>query len=222
MPSGDVLVHAGDVSGHGDQAGIEDFLSWFGEQHFAHKIFVAGNHDFWAEKEPQQMLDVAREAGVHYLCASGVTIEGAYFWGSPQTPRFMDWAFMNADRDAALRHWQQVPDHTDVLITHGPPLGVMDELDASNRFANDTQQRERVGCPELIKRVQQLAVPLHIFGHIHEGYGTEQIGKTRFLNASQLDNRYEVTNQPLQVELNDLRSSSRDSSSAVAEGELEV
>lgn len=210
LPPGDVLVHAGDITQRGESAAIQDFVRWFGAQHFKHKIFIAGNHDFWAEQEPEKMQDLAHEAGVHYLCGSGVTLDGVHFWGSPCTPQFMDWAFMLADHRAALNHWRQIPDNTDVLITHGPPHDVLDELDMTNDFVDSSTSHRRVGCTELIKRVRQLATPLHIFGHIHEGYGIQQEGGTRFLNASQLDNRYRLANRPLSIEL-DASSKSVDS-----------
>ena len=226
LPPGDVLVHSGDITQCGEPDAIQDFVSWFGAQHFKHKIFIAGNHDFWAEQEPAKMQHLADEASVHYLCGSGVTLEGVHFWGSPQTPRFMDWAFMLADNQAALNHWRQVPDTTDVLITHGPPHGVLDELDLTNNFVDSAAEQRRVGCTELINRVQQITPSLHIFGHIHEGFGTQQVGKTRFLNASQLDNRYRLANLPLSVELSESSQSADNVSSGVKEvhavSELEV
>ncbi len=222
LPPGDVLVHAGDITEYGEHADIQTFISWFARQRFKHKIFIAGNHDFWAEKNSEQMNVMAREAGVHYLCDNGVSIEGVHFWGSPRTPKFMEWAFMLADSHEADSVWQQVPDTTHVLITHGPPHGVLDELNITGKSSDRSVRREHVGCTELIKRVQQIGIPLHIFGHIHEGYGIERSGSTRFVNASQLDNRYQCTNQPISLEL-DMGSSELEilSSDAVV-SEIEV
>jgi len=94
LPAGDVLVHSGDVTAHGTESDLTGFLEWFGRQNFAHKIFVAGNHDTWLESEPEKTQEMANAAGVTWLNDSGIEINGFRFWGSPITPRFLDWAFM--------------------------------------------------------------------------------------------------------------------------------
>eukprot|EP00913_Durusdinium_trenchii_P027205 g25525.t1 len=59
---------------------------------------------------------------------------------------------------AAVAKWSEIPDQLDVLVTHGPPYGIL-----------DTVKRDiHAGCPELLKRVQQVAPQFHFFGHIHE------------------------------------------------------
>ena len=65
----------------------------------------------------------------------------------------------------------------DVLITHGPPFGILD------RTAAGLPQ----GCLELAEVVALLAPAVHLFGHIHEGYGTLTRNKTTFVNAALLD-----------------------------------
>ena len=52
LPAGDVLVHAGDISGLGKPREIEAFAAWFAAQPFAHKVVIAGNHDWLFEREP--------------------------------------------------------------------------------------------------------------------------------------------------------------------------
>ena len=101
LPAGDVLVHAGDVTAHGTELDLLRFLDWFGRQDFAHRVFVVGNHDLFAEAHPERVRRLAREAGVTWLHDSGVSIGGVAFWGSPITPRFHDWAFM---REAGCGH----------------------------------------------------------------------------------------------------------------------
>ena len=76
----------------------------------------------------QESPALAREilSNALYLEDSGIEIDGVRFWGSPWTPNFMDWAFM-LDRDELLyQKWKAIPEHTDVLITHGPPKGIGD------------------------------------------------------------------------------------------------
>jgi len=212
-PAGDVLVHTGDITINGDKALTLDFVDWFSEQPFKHKIFIAGNHDRWAENAHHELELAARRAGVHYLCAGGITLDGVAFWGSPFTPEFMDWSFMLSKGSHAKAHWQQVPANTDVLLTHGPPAGILDELELVSEPGSPASSvgaggvgsdvaigdNHSVGCPELKARVAQIGVPLHIFGHIHEGYGELATGKTRFINASLMNNRYRLVNSPCQA-----------------------
>ena len=84
-----------------------------------------------------------------YLEDSGVVIDGLKFWGSPWTPEFFDWAF-NARRGLQLfDKWQKIPLDTDVLITHGPPAGILD-------LVVTRQGEAQVGCNDLLRRIHEL------------------------------------------------------------------
>jgi Icc-related predicted phosphoesterase len=123
---------------------------------------------------------------------SGVTIGGVRFYGSPWTPEFNAWAF-NLARGAALRRrWAQIPRTTDVLITHGPPRGILDRVG-----------RDHTGCDDLADAIRLIQPPLHVFGHIHEGYGVARHGRTTLINASSLDDKGQATNPPIVVDLHD-------------------
>lgn len=55
-------------------------MNWFCDLPYRHKVFVAGNHDmclYGAEGIEGLTEDV------HYLCNSGVEIDGWRFWGFP-------------------------------------------------------------------------------------------------------------------------------------------
>lgn len=161
LPDGDVLIHAGDFSMRGHVAETEAFLSWFAAQPHPHKIFIAGNHDFIFEKRRKKARAMVPDS-VIYLEDEGVTLEGVKFWGSPITPTFFDWAF-NRGPWVIGRHWDLIPDDTDVLITHGPPLGTLDRVLPGG---------EHVGCPKLKEALDlRLRPKLHVFGHIHESHG---------------------------------------------------
>ncbi|GGR29313.1 metallophosphatase domain-containing protein [Deinococcus ruber] len=189
VPAGDVLVHAGDVSLRGTAAEIQDFLTWFAAQPHRHKVFIAGNHDFLFEQHPAQARAMIPE-GVHYLEDSGVTLGGVRFWGSPVTPWFYDWAF-NRREDEIRPHWALIPPNTDVLITHGPPLGVLDAV---------RPDHHQVGCPQLAQVLAtRVAARLHVFGHIHESYGQRTQGALTSVNASVLDHRYKLLNPPVMI-----------------------
>ena len=115
-----------------------------------------------------------------YLCDSGCEIDGVKFWGSPFTPWFHDWAF-NRTHDIG-RHWDLVPDSTDVLVTHGPPYGICDLL-----AHPDAGQDPHVGCPLLLKTIERVRPRAHVFGHIHEARGMREHAPGRFcVNASSI------------------------------------
>ena len=179
LPEADILIHSGDFSQRGRLQEVKDFLQWFGRQPHQHKVLIAGNHDFLVEKEPDLFHSLIPE-GVTYLNDSGLEIEGFKIWGSPIQPWFYDWAF-NRQRGAEIRkHWDMIPEGTDILITHGPPLGVLDK----------TQAGDVVGCADLMARIDIVQPKLHVFGHIHEAHGQLQRGVTNFVNASVLNLRY--------------------------------
>lgn len=192
IPEGDVLIHAGDSLGQGTLDNLENLNDWLGELPHRHKIVIAGNHD-WAFQEIPELAR-ATLTNALYLEDSGVEIEGVRFWGSPWTPAFLDWAFMLERGQPLHEKWKQIPDNTDVLITHGPPKGIGDEVDMGFGVEN-------VGCLDLLARVEKLSLKAHIFGHIHEGYGVEKKGVTQMVNASTCTVRYEPTNPPVVLEL---------------------
>ncbi len=189
IPDGDVLVHGGDCLGHGTLEELDAFDRFLGKLPHPHKILIAGNHDWCFERDPRAARRLVKNA--IYLEDDGVELDGTKFYGSPWQPWFFDWAF-NLERGEPLRKvWAKIPEDTDVLITHGPPHGILDR----------TIRGEHVGCEELLKRVDAVKPKLHLFGHIHEGYGQEHRGDTLFVNASTCDVRYEPVNAPVVLTL---------------------
>ena len=183
LTSADCIIHAGDVSKDGSERSCIDFLTWFNKLDYQYKVFIAGNHDFYFEEESPKYLEKILPSNVIYLNDSGVTIKGVNIWGSPVTPRFYDWAF-NRDRGSTINnHWKLIPADTDLLVTHGPPQGILDNVAGFP-----------VGCADLLKKVKKIKPKLHVFGHIHGGYGRELRDQTCFVNASILNDNYEVVN----------------------------
>lgn len=192
VPEGDLLIHAGDCLGAGTLEELEDLDRWFSELPHAHKILIAGNHDWCFQDEPAEARELVRHA--HYLQDSPLELGGFKFWGSPWTPVFFNWAF-NLERGEALaERWARIPDDTDVLITHGPPAGILDRVDPPVGSV-------RPGCEALTARVTQLVPRLHIFGHIHEDYGQVQIGNCLYINASTCNGSYQPLNAPVVIDL---------------------
>jgi Icc-related predicted phosphoesterase len=192
LGGGDMLIIAGDiVNNHYDRTEYDAFNTWIGRQDFKHKIVIAGNHDMYLEclgpDRSQALL-----SNCTYLCDSGVEIEGLEVWGSPYTPTFFDWAFMADRGKKIMKHWAKIPDDTDILITHGPPWGMLDK----------TIEGDEAGCKDLKWTLMGNIRPqLHVFGHIHEGYGQHTANNITYVNASYVDYAYRPVNTPIQVEI---------------------
>jgi predicted phosphohydrolase len=189
VPDGDLLLHAGDATMKGTPAQIAAFDRWLGTLPHAHKVVIAGNHDWAFERTPAAARALIRNA--RYLEDEETTVDGLRIWGSPWQPWFFDWAF-NLERGPAIAaKWALIPEGIDVLVTHGPPLGVLDR----------TSHGDDVGCADLLAAVHRVRPRLHVFGHIHEGYGTLERGGTRFVNASNCTERYRPVQPPIVVDL---------------------
>lgn len=208
-PSADILVVAGDIfknfSRDRDHDAIRQLSSldelnnhfyWLkNEGIYKEIIVVAGNHDFVFER--QNKLARERIDSFIYLQDEAVEIDGLKFYGSPHQPWFFDWAFnfpnhhenFFRSRAHAQTIWDMIPGDTEVLITHGPPLYILDTC----------YDGRQVGCQYLKEKLQQLVhLKLHVFGHIHHSHGEEQISRTKFVNASICTEAYKPTH-PIRV-----------------------
>jgi len=195
LPTGDVLVHAGDLTGHGSQAETLSFMKWLGSRGFDHTLCIAGNHDTFMEEQPKLARQFAEKHGVVLLNDSGYEAGGLRFWGSPITPRFCDWSFMRDAGEPIEAHWRMIPPDTDVLITHGPPHGIMDEVERPDG------RQEKTGCPSLLSCVRRISPKVHIFGHIHQGRGSAQEGNVAFFNVSTMNKNYQRIHEPVLIEV---------------------
>ena len=195
LPEGDVLIHAGDISAHGTADDTRKFIEWFSRQAFKHHIFIAGNHDAYCESDPQQTQQWSKDAGVTWLNDSGCVIEDTSFWGSPITPRFLHWSFMRDPGEDIEKHWKMIPEDTKVLITHGPPKGILDEVNRS------TSEVESTGSRSLLAHIRQHPPQLHIFGHIHECYGLHREHGVDFHNVSTMNQGYKIQNAPVVIDI---------------------
>jgi len=198
LDGGDMLIHAGDLTGRGYITEIENFMKWYDKiNNYDTKIFIAGNHDFGFQDDNQKLRGLLTGyKTIDYLEDELMMVGEDYdtmikIWGTPWQPEFHNWAF-NLPRGEKLKEkWDMIPMNTDILITHGPPLGKLDYV----RYPN-----ENVGCEELMKRVEEVKPKIHVFGHIHEGYGYVFDGNTHYINAAVLNGRYEFRNKPVTVD----------------------
>lgn len=219
---GDILIHCGDATGRGQSGEIEPFLKWFGSQNFNFRILIAGNHDWGFEREPERYEKMCAKYGVHYLNDFGMTVkcpwtqEEIKIWGSPVQPEFCNWAFnrrISKDLEVDLYHypgkvhpwikphWDKIPDDTDILITHGPPKGILDAV--QNAF-HGRDRIAHVGCPHLKEAIKRVKPKVHAFGHIHEQHGILVDDDIMYINASQLNDRYNVNYKPVEIEWEDV------------------
>lgn len=201
VPNGDVLIHAGDATLGGTAAEVVSFAQWLRALPHRDKLFVAGNHDRLFEDAPEHARSLLGD-GVVYLQDSATMIDGLHVWGSPWQPWFLDYAF-NLPRGEALRaKWDLIPEATDVLVTHGPPRGIRDRVKGeAEAMGRKFGEGPHAGCDDLRAALTSRQPRLHVFGHIHEGYGRETIDGTEFVNAACVDTRYRPVNAPIVVDL---------------------
>lgn len=191
LPKGDVLLHAGDVCYQSSREEVVDFLDWFGKLPHPHKVFIAGNHDFFFEKENPASLKSMLPQGVHYLKDEATVIDGLKIWGSPYTPWYYRWAFNKKRGEPMAKHWSKVPDDTDVLLTHGPAYGILDTV----------LNEQHAGDKDLLSRILVVKPKVHVCGHIHEAYGTAKKHGIKFINACVLSEGYGLLNKPVVFDL---------------------
>ena len=209
LPDGDILVHAGDALSRGTLSEFMEFVNQLEKikVKYKHIIYVQGNHDRITEQNESLVKDECASRDIIYLNDTGITLEGISFYGSAVTPRFHDWAWnrdseqggtsvgpSNPKYDPIQKHWDLLPEKVDILITHGPPYGVLDKSVYDGALC---------GCQHLMKKVLEVEPKFHIFGHIHNWHGKEKRGNTTFVNASSCTEEYKAINKPIVLEIKD-------------------
>lgn len=199
IPDGDVLLHAGDFTKKGTLGEVLAFNSFLRNLSHKHKVVIAGNHDFAFDFEafdrkarvnpelrhidPAKIKNALRSCV--YLEDTEVEICGYKIWGSPWVIQHYPGAFTLRDRSVLKSKWDLIPSNIDILLTHSPPYGICDSDSARN-----------FGSPELRDRVQEIKPLVHVFGHIHEGYGKYQDNGITYLNSAMVNKRYTPVHGP--------------------------
>ena len=184
---GDVLIHCGDGS-ESSASSVEQLDAWFERQRFSHVLAIGGNHDYELLRRVRKQEPVFRHA--RFLLDETVELEGLRFYGSPWVPRLFGWAFFAKDETLAQR-WAAIPEDTDVLITHTPPAGILDQ--DRGGFGH--------GCALLRERLTQLAPRIHCFGHVHASGGVREEPPTIFVNASAVTHAQPQLRAPFVLDL---------------------
>ncbi|MBD5219417.1 MAG: serine/threonine protein phosphatase [Bacteroidales bacterium] len=182
LPEADVVVHSGDFCMVGTEQEAIDFLNWFCDLPYKHKIFICGNHDDCLYGANIEGLD----SNVHFLCNSGIEIDGIKFYGIPM---FLS----DCVTERQNQNYAKIPGDTDVLITHSPAYGILDFDDGIN-----------YGSEELLEKISTLNLKAHLFGHIHAQHGITTLSDTIYSNGAIMNSQYTTLNPPNILELNHL------------------
>lgn len=175
LPDADLIVHSGDFTMGGSENEVIDFMEWFCDLPYPYKIFIAGNHDDCLYKANIDGLP----DNIFYLYHSSIELEGIKFHGMP--------LFVAEEISGEYeKQIKQIPDDVDVLMTHQPPLGILDN--SGNR---------RYGNFSLLEKVTKINPRLHLFEHIHNSYGSETVDGTIFSNASLVGDDYMLKHTPV-------------------------
>jgi len=210
LPGGDILIHAGDfmTSGYNKLEAI-DFFEWFDNiPNYETKIFIAGNHDRIMQNDPEWAKDIlSKYLTIEYLEDSEIVEyndgpngdfpeDNIRIYGSPWQPYFFNWAFNLPRKGEELKlKWDVIPTNTDILITHSPAWGTLDDVEG--------RRGKHLGCELLAKHINEVVKPkIHVCGHIHSGYGYYFNGQTHYFNAAVLNEKYNYTQKPFTFEWN--------------------
>lgn len=188
LKGADILIHSGDATINGTKEELMRF-NYYLEQNkhkFKQIIYTPGNHDLLFEDDEEEARKIVNNPIIlineEY---NFVNDEGRIYkiYGSPVTPRFFNWAFMLERVSPEMSdNWNKIPIDTDILITHGPPHGIMDKA-----WCIQTKKKNiNVGCELLLNKVFAIKPKLHCFGHIHEYYGHEVVNDIIFSNGSNM------------------------------------
>ena len=189
VPDGDLLIHAGDFTMFSKSAAaIRDFNTWLGELPHAHKVICPGNHEFFLESDRSNRSLISNAT---VLINEGIEVMGLKIWGSPTTSLYGGAFGLSSEVDRRDLY-RQIPEGTHILITHGPPLGILDCVPGSPRGA---------GCEELLHTVKRLQPLLHVYGHVHGAYGLSSDGDTLSVNAALLGRNGNLEERPVTLQM---------------------
>lgn len=185
---GDLLIVTGDLTAR-DEAWEHDlFQDWIDEQDYVKKIVIAGNHDGFLERKGYHIVSDYMKP-IKYLEDTSTKFESVKIYGSPWTPSFGDWHFMKERGNPIKEMWDKIPEGIEILITHGPPFGIQDQ----------TKREHCCGCEELRIAIDRIRPRLHVFSHIHEGYGHVLCNGVLHVNCAIMNEHYKPLNKPIRV-----------------------
>ena len=201
VPACDLLISAGDYSYLGKKNVVMNFHQWLKMQPAKHIISVQGNHEVWVEKNFHEAKEIVAEIEprIKFIAEGALEIEGVKIYCSSVQPEFGGWAWNVPRGEKIKRHWDAIPDDTEILVTHGPPYGILDQIvpraTPPNGFRFGEDDYHHLGCKDLRTRLGYLDnLKLHVFGHIHGSSGETKLGGIKFVNASICNENYKPIN----------------------------
>jgi len=202
VPEADLLLIAGDLCPamhsaascvHMQQDWLHSaFRFWLLDQPVTEVVAVAGNHDWIWETSPQMIPEL--NTNFHYLEDDDISILGLKIYGTPVQLPFNDWAF-NREEKQIQKYWDNIPEGLDILLLHSPPYGILDESHHSN------YPPKRIGSESLLKKIKEVRPNVVVFGHNHGEHGIVEQDGIKYINASLLDERYNMSKEPIIIEI---------------------
>jgi len=195
IPECDLFIHAGDITAGGSLRETALFSQWINKQKQAKRIvIVPGNHDKCFEFDFSSVSELFEDR-INILINQSLRVDGINIWGSPYTLPFMDWYFM-ADEDRLREIYDSMPGNIDILITHGPPYGILDP----------GWKEPHVGSKSLLAAVASRTghIKHHVFGHLHGAGGKSWFNYPygpHFHNVAACNEAYQLVNQPMLLEI---------------------
>jgi len=206
VPECDLLLIAGDLcpATHNSYTSINmqhdwlyrDFTQWLKDQPAKHVLFIAGNHDWIWEVARDRVPWICNDR-IEYLENDFRHYDDLKIYGTPVSPMFLNWAF-NREEESLVRHWEAIPEDTDILLCHCPPYGIMDKTN------HPDYPSKHIGSKSLKERIDIIRPELVVFGHNHGDHGMIEKDGIVYVNASLLDEKYKMIREPIVIEVEEL------------------
>ena len=202
IPECDLLLIAGDICPANHSKALSepkqmiwlehDFRGWLDVQPIKKAVAVAGNHDWIWESSKYSVPDNFDK--FKYIEDEETEYEGLRIYGTPVQLNFCNWAF-NRSAKEIQKYWDVIPEGLDILLLHCPPYGILDETQ------HPYYASEHIGSKSLTERIEKVRPRYVVFGHNHGEHGVVEENGITYVNASMVDEEYELNRQPIVLEI---------------------
>ena len=182
---------------------IDEFKPWAASLPVEQVFFIAGNHDFWFERNDltahqifssHDKVRYLKNEYIDYISSQDAKIY--HIFGTPYCHIFGNWAFMRSGEILAKK-FSQIPNNIDILLSHDAPYGTSDVC-----FEGWAADGSHKGCPELRDAIIASKPKYNFHGHLHSSnHGEELLGETKVYNTSILNEQYDLVYEPLIIRL---------------------